>query len=120
MVVNLTLTLTLTLACWVCVEYFSNGHTGFHVRLIKSNYWFLNALVWGTYATWIIGFWFGLILSFITTTPALSPLPNCFLVVATGCGVAVVVGVLVAEYMAYKELVKWPSSRGGYGENTTT
>jgi len=82
-------------ACWMCVEYFSNGHTGFHVRLIATNNWVCNALVWGPYATWMIGFWFGLVLSFLSRTPMLSH-PVSVEVIAGGCAVAIILGLLLS------------------------
>ena len=40
------------IGCYKCVEYFTNGHTDVHKKLIPSDKPIPNALVWGVHATW--------------------------------------------------------------------
>lgn len=43
------------IACRQCIEYFTVGHTSFHKRLLATNDPTANGVVWGIYATWILG-----------------------------------------------------------------
>eukprot|EP00658_Telonema_sp_P-2_P000171 TRINITY_DN10054_c0_g4_i1.p1 TRINITY_DN10054_c0_g4~~TRINITY_DN10054_c0_g4_i1.p1 ORF type:complete len:617 (+),score=125.72 TRINITY_DN10054_c0_g4_i1:81-1931(+) len=100
-----------------CLEYFTNGHTPFHVRLIGSNSAMLNALVWGCYATWKLGLPLGLVLSYVARNEALSePIPFGVLAAITG-GIALL-ALIYAEVLAQRKMKQYPKSIGGWGPDS--
>eukprot|EP00656_Telonema_subtile_P006898 TRINITY_DN13213_c0_g1_i1.p1 TRINITY_DN13213_c0_g1~~TRINITY_DN13213_c0_g1_i1.p1 ORF type:complete len:415 (+),score=108.52 TRINITY_DN13213_c0_g1_i1:205-1449(+) len=103
------------LAChFYCVEYFSNGHTPFHVRLIRSNSPTLNALVWGCYATWILGVLCGVVLSYVSRNQALAK-PIDVWVMAICAGAIAFVTLVYGEVCARRAMKQYPKSAGGWG-----
>jgi hypothetical protein len=92
-------------ACHQCLEYFTNGHTAFHKRLITSNNPNANAVVWGIHATWILGAIAGVVMAVAARAFKIAALTALNLTPFAG---ALVIGTCIfANHAAKNEEANW-------------
>lgn len=91
------------LACRTCIEYFTDGHTAMHRKLVPTNDPNINAFAWGVHATWglstLAGVLFG-VATLVCNLKGLPTIPSLPLLLA----VPAMATVFIADKIAHKSI----------------